>query len=377
MNGIRDVRPVIDVRNIGKKVIVKDNSRKKLLHIVEAFGGGIYTFIVSLANATCEEYDVTVLFAIRPQTPENYKDDFDSRITLIESKYLKRSIDPIKDVAALFEIRKYVKKIKPDIIHLHSSKAGILGRVGINCQKNKVFYTPHGYSFLKEDDSKLKREIYWDVEKVGAWTNCKTVAVSEGEYDVARLLGRNCTYINNGISINNLTPSYKPIDHKNPLIATLGRISFQKNPKVFNQIAEAFPALRFMWIGDGELREELKSGNIEITGWKEHFAALKLLNECDIFILPSLWEGLPISLLEAMYMGKICIVSNIIGNKDVIKTAANGFVANKTEDYIRIIKDITGGDYDVAEIAKIAHEEVLNEYNTDVMIRKYMDLYRV
>ncbi len=216
------------------------------------------------------------------------------------------------------------------------------------------------------------------MERLGAWANCKTIAVSKGEYDVARLIAPNCTYVNNGIEIpRNKLLSHPEINLKNPRICTLGRICFQKNPKLFNDIAQAFPDYQFLWIGDGDMREELNSPNIKITGWTEHDDAMDYLLQSDIFLLPSLWEGLPISLLEAMYYGKVCIVSDIIGNRDVIKTATNGFIANKLEDYIRIIREIVSGNYPISDITNQAYQDILSEFNTEVMIRKYLEIYEL
>ena len=112
--------------------------RKKILHVVEAFGGGVYTFLVALANASCQEYDVTILYGVRNQTPENIEKDFDERVHLIKAKHFTRKISPTKDLLSLFEIRKTIKKLKPEIVHLHSSKSGLLGRIGI---KKSFLYT--------------------------------------------------------------------------------------------------------------------------------------------------------------------------------------------------------------------------------------------
>ena len=142
---------------------------------------------------------------------------------------------------------------------------------------------------------------------------------------------------------------------------------------MFNEIAKNFPNLQFTWIGDGELRNELTSKNIKITGWLERKDVLKELNKNDIFILPSLWEGLPISLLEAMYMRKICIVSNIIGNRDVIEEGKNGFVANNIENYNKIILQIKNDDY--LEISEEARKSIITKFNNDIMIKKYINLY--
>ena len=129
--------------------------KKKILFIVEAMGGGVFTYIVDLSNELVNEYDMYLAFAVRNQTPENYRDYFDERIHLIEVKNFTRSINLIKDIKAFIEIKSIAKKIKPDIIHLHSSKAGALGRFAFNGRKTPLFYTPHGYSFLMQNHSKL------------------------------------------------------------------------------------------------------------------------------------------------------------------------------------------------------------------------------
>ena len=127
--------------------------------------------------------------------------------------------------------------------------------------------------------------------------------------------------MNNGINMAQLQKLVDEVGNSEPhpfTVFTLGRICYQKNPAQFNAIALAMPNIRFLWIGDGELRSTLTAPNITITGWAERKDALKYSASGDVFVLTSLWEGLPISLLEAMYMKKVCIVSNIIGNRDVI-----------------------------------------------------------
>lgn len=350
--------------------------RKKVLHIVEAFGGGVYTFLVPLMNSTCEQYDTTIAYSLRPQTPTNFKDEINSNIHMIEGKHFTRSLNPVKDIKAFFEIKKIVKKVQPDIIHLHSSKSGFIGRMAINCKKYTVFYTPHGYSFLKLDDSVIKRKLYYFIEKIGALTHCTTVAVSKGEYEAAIKLSKRATYINNGITIDPTTSKPNPINTCTPKICTLGRICYQKNPEVFNKIAQMLPDIDFTWIGDGEMRNLITSPNITITGWLNRNEAVKKLKEADIFLLPSLWEGLPISLLEAMYAGKLVIVNPVIGNKDVVRHSENGFFAKTPDEYVTIIKDILNNKYNVEKIVDTAYNEILSEYNTNVMSQKYAKLYR-
>ena len=359
----------------------KMSQKKKVLHLVEAFGGGVFTFLVELSNSTCNDYDVVIAYSKRKQTPENFKDYFNKNVKLIEVQNFTRSIGP-KDIKACSEIKKLVKKENPDIVHMHSSKAGIIGRLVISTKNRKLFYTPHGYSFLKQDDSKLKRFMYKSIEKIVAIykRKCTIVACSEGEYKESLKLTKNATYVNNGVNIKEIDSlvkdsSIKDIDIKNLKICTVGRIGFQKNPQLFNQIAEQFPQIQFTWIGDGELKDMLKSSNINITGWANRADVLGNLAQNDIFILPSLWEGLPIALLEAMYLGKVCIVSNVIGNRDVIVNGENGFICDGLDDYKKIIEEIQQGKYNLIQLEKNAKENVLQDYNVDVMSKKYIELY--
>lgn len=353
-------------------------TKKKVIHIVEAFGGGIYNYLVDLLNNTINIYDVTVVYSKRPQTPENFKKDFDSRIKFIESKYMARSIS-FKDIKALFEIKKIIKQEKPDIVHCHSSKAGLLGRVAVNTKKIKTFYTPHGYSFLMQDSSKIKRIIYKTIEKIGTLNKSITIACSKGEYEESLKLTKRATYVSNGVNLEKLykyiPKSIKKIDNKNLTIVTTGRICYQKNPKLFNKIAQKFQNIKFIWVGTGKLESELTSPNIEVTGWKNKDELMQILNKADIFILPSLWEGLPISLLEAMALKKPCIVSNVIGNRDVIINEKNGFVCKNLDEFEKIIIKIQNEEIDLNKISQNAFDDILKIYNTDAMTREYIKIY--
>ncbi len=359
--------------------IVKEKpmaTKKKILYIVEAMGGGVFTYIVDLANELVDTYDMYIAYAVRKQTPSNYKDYFDKRIHLIEVKNFARAINATKDIAAFFEIRKIAKEIKPDIIHLHSSKAGALGRFAFSGKRVPLFYTPHGYSFLMQNSSEARRKIYKGIEFVCGKRNCTTISCSKGEHSESLKLNKQAVYVNNGINMEQLQ---KLIDElgdakQHPFtVFTLGRICYQKNPALFNKIALAMPDVRFLWIGDGELRSELTAPNITITGWTERKEALKYSASGDVFVLTSLWEGLPISLLEAMYMKKVCVVSNVIGNRDVIKNGTNGFVCNSVDEYVRTIKCAKNND--MSRLVEVAYQEILECYNTKTMAEQYNKIY--
>ena len=349
--------------------------RKKVLYIVEAMGGGVFTYIVELANELVNEYDMYIAYAVRPQTPSNYKEYFDDRIHLIEVKSFTRSIGVKKDAKAFLEIRKIAKEIQPDVIHLHSSKAGVLGRWAFNGHKVPLFYTPHGYSFLMENYGTMKRNVFKMIERISAKRYCTTISCSEGEHLETLKMTKRATYVNNGINMEALDNIIKqiPVQQHEFTVFTLGRICYQKNPVLFNKIALALPEVKFLWIGDGELREELTAPNIEITGWADRQTALEKSANADVFMLTSLWEGLPISLLEAMYMKKLCVVSDVIGNHDVIHNNYNGYVCSNMEQFVNAIE--AGKKESNEKMSNTACMDVVNQYNTKIMAKEYSKIY--
>ena len=182
--------------------------------------------------------------------------------------------------------------------------------------------------------------------------------------------------MDNGINIeqlNRILNGYHVKSKSRFTVFTVGRICNQKNPKLFNKIAELLPDIKFLWIGDGELRSELTASNIEVTGWVEREEALEFALTGDVFILTSLWEGLPMALLEAMYMKKICIVSNVVGNRDVIKSGINGYVCSCIDDFCKAIK--SAKNRDCSHLTDKAYKDIVEIYNTKIMAQKYNSIY--
>ena len=134
------------------------------------------------------------------------------------------------------------------------------------------------------------------------------------------------------------------------------------------------PEARFLWIGDGELRDQLTAPNIEITGWKPRHEALAMAKGADAFVLCSLGEAIAMSLIENMYIKKICLVSDVMGNKSVIKNGENGYVCRTPEEYAERIREAMGRfPY---EITENAYQDVLSIYNTKAMRKKYIQFYK-
>lgn len=353
-------------------------AKKKILYIVEAFGGGVFTYLVELTNQLCDEYDIYIAYGLRKQTPHDFKKYFNKNIKFIKVENFTRSLSIKDDTKAFFEIKHIYKEVQPDIVHLNSSKAGALGRFAINGKKVPVLYTPHGYSFLMKNYSSKKRIIFKLIERICAMRTSTTVSCSLGEHKATLGLTKHALYVNNGIDINELNrlinQNKSQVHATHPFtVFTLGRISYQKNPQLFNEIAQKLPNVKFIWIGDGEQRDLLTSSNIEITGWLDRESALIKAMNADSFLLTSLWEGLPMSLLEAMYLKKLCIVSNVIGNRDVIKNDINGYICNDVNEYVDCISNAQNQLN--KRILDNAYKDIIKEYNTETMTKRYNEIY--
>ena len=243
---------------------------------------------------------------------------------------------------------------------MHSSKAGAIGRAIFSGRKYKLFYTPHGYSFLMEDISKPKRRIFKLVEKILGKKNCTTIACGQGEWEQSKTVTSKSTFISNGINLNKINSIIDSVEHKDAgrfVVYTVGRIDHQKNPKLFNEIAERMPEIKFVWIGDGDLRGELVSPNIEVTGWVDNREVIKKALEYNVFLLTSKYEGLPISLLESMYMKKVCIVSDVVGNRDVIEHGHSGYTCNNADEFISAITEVQNNGPDLKMIENALMED--------------------
>ena len=352
------------------------SERKKILFITESLATGVQSYITDLSNGLVDTFDVYLAYSVRGgQTRDNFKSFFDERVHFIEVRNFQRELNPVADIKAFFEIKRIAKEVMPDIIHLHSSKAGALGRFAFNGRKIPLFYTPHGYSFVAAECSALKKFMYRSIEWLCARRSCTTIDCGKGEYEDTLRLTKRCMYINNGVNIEDLRAVAEGAAvREHPFtVYTLGRVCYQKNPFIFNEIASAMPDVRFVWIGDGELRDELRSPNITVTGFLDRKKALETAVGCDCFLFTSFGEALPMSLLESMYLKRPCVVSDVKGNHDVIRDGENGFLCTSVDDYTRAIGTVQNGD--VSSIIDTAYSEILSEYNTKVMAEKYREVY--
>jgi glycosyltransferase involved in cell wall biosynthesis len=323
----------------------------KVVHIIEALGGGVYTYFRDLSTFFGDDeinknIETTIIYSGNRKEidAQKIKSEFSDGVKLIQVNMV-REFSPVQDLKSAFKLARELKKINPDVIHLHSSKAGVLGRVAyfFLFKKKKLFYTPHGYSFLRTDTSKTVRKIYWLIEKsFQVLFGGTIVACGDTELEIAKGIG-NAKLVRNGIDIASVQKHFAPYQNEKLTIGIMARITAARNPEMFNQIALKFPDFNFVWIGDGELRPLITAPNIRITGWiLDRKTVLKELNNIDIYMQISLWEGLPIAVLEAMALQKPVIATNIIGNKDAVLHNETGFLftdISELESFFEILKN--------------------------------------
>ena len=356
-------------------------------HIIEPMEHGVFIWVVDMANSLVEDgYRVSVLHSIRENTPVNWRDMFDPRVELIHVQ-MSRSIDPVMDVKALIGLTKHLKRLNPDIIHTHSSKGGFLARVAgfILRKNNRLLYTSHAihYPLIQQP---IKRKLYKYFEHIGYWLGGTIVACGKEEYEIIRKditnnTGKRLIRISNGIDTAQLTPKDYSKKNEKVKIGVVGRISLQKAPWVFAEIAGKINKIRndveFVWIGGGEEDDVkmLNEAGVAVTGMLDRSGALKLIPSLDIFFQTSAYEGLSLALLEAQASGIPAIVTKIPGNDEVVQHGETGYVGENEEKlttYLTALIDSATERQRMGEYAKKHTEEY---FSLTAMADQYKDEY--
>jgi glycosyltransferase involved in cell wall biosynthesis len=280
-------------------------------------------------------------------------DDFLSleNLTLRKSAYLERRINPFKDFLACIEIYRYIKANRIDIVHTHSSKAGIVGRFAARLARVKwIIHTVHGWSFNDFQPAVWRIFFIWLERFAALWTN-RFIVVSncDRQKGVALGIGQEQQYslIRYGIGYSEF--SKKDEDTKKEwgikkddlVVGMVSCLKPQKSPQDFVKVARlihrVLPEAKFILVGDGVLRPRVQelierlglNGKIILTGWRRDI--FRMLSVMDVFILTSLWEGLPIAALEAMSVSLPVVATNTGGIAEVVVDHKTGFLV-KTHD---------------------------------------------
>jgi glycosyltransferase involved in cell wall biosynthesis len=348
----------------------------KIVHVTEAFEGGVIEFLRCLTNST-PDLEHVIIYG-RHHFFEKAYTSFPSSVKFIPWPGVGTNISPAKDIKALSQLIKILKTQKPiDVIHLHSAKAGILGRIAARrVGQKKVIYAPHGATFLRKDVSAFARTAFATIEKAVSIFPAKVIGVSKSEADAYKRIGIKAGHVNNGKFFPE-SPVRNPAGDSFTVVTT-GRAMRQKNPALFNQVASAFTDnknVRFIWIGDGNERSFLSSPNIQITGWVDRSEVEKNLRLADLYISSALWEGLSYAVLEAMSMRLPLLLTNCPGNNDLVVNGVNGFLYEYPAQAIDFINQYINNPSLLSAHGEASYNMLQTNFSVEQMAQGYRQVY--
>jgi glycosyltransferase involved in cell wall biosynthesis len=305
----------------------------------------------------------------------------------------------LADVRAIIKIRNILTQERPQITHTHTPKAGILGRwaawlAGIPC----IIHTYHGLGFSDFHPFWVKWLCIW-LERVTGRITTLFVVVSERNRIKAERYGilskANCELIRSGVDFQAFGRSSSDNYKKRlalelaPADKIVGIVAGFKPPKalhyfvdVAKTVSDRISGVKFLMVGDGELRPQLEAqiheleleSVVKIVGWRRDIP--ELLQVFDIFLLTSLWEGLPRVLVEAMVIGIPVVAMDIDGIAEVVKNGENGYLVSPgdTDKMAEQVINLLGDECLRLRMGCKA-KSMVNEFSAQKMLEDYTRLY--
>lgn len=292
----------------------------------------------------------------------------DVKVYLIPT--LKCQIGPLRDLRTIVSLYRLFKKERFDIVHTHSSKAGILGRWAAKFSRVPIIvHTIHGFAFYDSQNWFIKN-FYILLEKMTARITDRLIAVSNQliQKGLRTGIGSRGKYslihcgINKGDFLCSDLDKAKGkgefnLDLDTKVVGMVACLKPQKSPfdyiEAAAQVVKVLPKTKFLLVGDGILRHKVERSigrfglreEVILTGWRRDISSILAI--MDIFVLSSLWEGLPLVLLEAMASAKPIVATGVDGIKEVVRDGINGFLVPPGESERlaqRIITLLENGD---------------------------------
>jgi glycosyltransferase involved in cell wall biosynthesis len=243
-------------------------------------------------------------------------------------------ISPIKDTLALIRLIALIRRDKPCVVHAHTSKAGILGRVAAWLTRTPVIFTAHTWSF-DEGVPHLRKKIAVPIERITAALGGKIITVADSNTREALrhsiTARQNLVRIWNGVPDSRLRAS--PGSGERVTLITVARMVPQKDHALLlRSLAGVTGNWCLQMVGDGPLQEDIRllaeklelGGRLQFLGERKDIA--ELLSQADVFVLPSKWEGLPVSILEAMRAGLPVVATDVGGVRESVQEGVTGFL---------------------------------------------------
>ena len=263
-----------------------------------------------------------------------------------------REINPVFDLCSIIKLTFLIKKIKPDVIHAHSAKAGVIARISSLFFKIKVLYTPHAFSYLSAKN-KFKRFLYLTVEKILRTKNTIILATSKSEKNQAvQIVGydkKKVFVLENAIDKNtigedkNLEKTLKGRTY----VCTVGRPSFQKNLEMliraFEGVAQNNFKVHLFIIGAGEysprkdkiiqmINKRNLNNRVTILPWVSRKQVQTYIKNAKLYVSSSRYEGMPYSVIESMALSTPSVLTNVDGNRDLVIDKKSGFLVEVDDD---------------------------------------------
>lgn len=330
-----------------------------------------------------------VIFVVGSKGPLLNKIKSINGVKIILLSSLRREISPLNDIRAIFELRSLIKDERPNILHLHSSKAGTLGRlacIGLRKQ-TKVIFTVHGWSFTDGIPSAFKRKLFRNVEKVVSGFTDLFICVSNydekiGMRDGVLNTNSNVRVIHNGSKApreNNVNYSV----HSPIRLVMVARFSPQKDQETLIKAVAKLPkdSYELTFVGNGETLQYNKklvsqyglTNNVKFVGFKDDISEYLINN--DIYILSTHYEGLPISIIEAMSYGLPVLATNVGGNSELVENNINGFLFTSKSELIDKLTFIINNPGIIKKMGKQSYRIFSDKYYLSSCLNKVNNAY--
>ena len=354
---------------------------------------GVQNMMINLLDYLDKtEYEITVISA--PNGPMIEK-LHEMRIRHVTFPNLIQKIN-LHDIRFFFQFYKFFRKERFDIVHTHSSKTGFMGRIAAKFAGVKIIiHTIHGFPFHPFQSAPV-RLFYQNLERIAGLFCDRAVSVNDHERELAvdkylvnkKKIVTICNGIQSLASQNPVQREELGIDKNDIIVGSVSRFSEQKNIinliKVAIDIVKDESGITFIFIGDGEYFSDAQQlvqtagaeDNIRLMGWKSNTADWYEI--FDIVILYSKWEGLSLTILEAMSMKKPIIASDIKGNNELVNEGINGYLI-KVGDHKNLTKKVLSLSKDLLTQKKFGAESYkifLEDYTLDRFVESYKELYQ-
>jgi glycosyltransferase involved in cell wall biosynthesis len=361
-----------EISNIAER----DSPPLSVLYVAEAFGGGMFEITRTEAEGVARAgHRVAIAYGVRPETPGNMRDTVDPLVELIPLPWTSRTL--MAQLRAQRALRGLCRTWQPDVVHLMSSYAGLHGVLAMSGVP-KV-YTPQGYAFTMASEPAYKRWAYLILESFVARHVDLVGACSLSEGAQARSLpgAKSVAVVPNGIEELNRKIPARPLAAKSDLkVVAIGRPLPQRQPEACARILAAVSdCARVQWIGGGDPnspgQRALSAAKVPVTGWMPREQTLAALRDSMLYLHWTAWDGLPLSVLEAMAMDVIVVASDIEPNREVLGSKQ---VCRTEADATRLLRRLIA-DPDLRE--EFLRDQCARRrwYGADEMVNRWADIY--